>query len=328
MSELKNHVDKNINDYDYMRGPPPNQTGWEKFHKFLYDSENGTVFGKTGKQWGITGLFYLAFLSVLALLFSVCMAGLMATIDEEKPRWTLHESLIGSSPGLGFRPISENTKELALIVYKATNVSQVETWVKRIDDFLENYKNRSSLPNGGENQQICSYEHPSLKPGHVCKVDVDQFGPCSPGNSYGFDQSAPCIFIKLNKIIDWVPEYYDADSDFPDTMPKDLVQQIKSYNNTEKLKTVWVSCHGENSKDEEAIKGQIKYYPENVQGFPGYYYPYRFVPDYLSPLVAVQFLRPPRNEIISVECRAWAKNIKHDKKDKLGMVHFEILIDG
>lgn len=31
--------------------------------------------------------------------------------------------------------------------------------------------------------------------------------------------------------------------------------------------------------------------------------------------------------IINVECRAWAKNLKVDRKEKIGTVHFELLID-
>lgn len=53
---------------------------------------------------------------------------------------------------------------------------------------------------------------------------------------------------------------------------------------------VWVSCHGRDSADEEVI-GDIEYYPK-LNGFPDYYYPYTNTPGYLSPLVAVRFLRP------------------------------------
>lgn len=50
------------------------------------------------------------------------------------------------------------------------------------------------------NQVICDYgKGPSS--GKVCIVDVDHnMGPCVPGNSYGYLQSKPCVFIKLNKV--------------------------------------------------------------------------------------------------------------------------------
>lgn len=90
------------------------------------------------------------------------------------------------------------------------------------------------------------------------------------------------------------------------------------------LNTVWVSCEGENPADLENI-GPIKYIPN--QGFPGYYFPYENSEGYLSPLVAVHFERPMRGIIINIECKAWARNIRHDRADKLGSVHFELMID-
>lgn len=31
--------------------------------------------------------------------------------------------------------------------------------------------------------------------------------------------------------------------------------------------------------------------------------------------------------ILNVECKAWAYNIKHDRKERTGSVHFELMID-
>ena len=59
------------------------------------------------------------------------------------------------------------------------------------------------------------------------------------------------------------------------------------------LNTVWVSCKGENPHDTENI-GEIKYFPQSPQGFPGYYFPYENRKDYLSPLVAVQLTNATR----------------------------------
>lgn len=119
---------------------------------------------------------------------------------------------------------------------------------------------------------------------------------------------------------------------------------------TFQLNTVWVSCEGENPADIENV-GPIEYYPR--QGFPGYYYPYENSEGYLSPLVAIHFKSPMRKFtspfaqllgasytyiyilhsflaggiIINVECKAWAYNIKHDRKERTGSVHFELMID-
>lgn len=52
---------------------------------------------------------------------------------------------------------------------------------------------------------------------------------------------------------------------------------------------IWVSCDGENSADREHI-GNVTYTP--FRGFPAYYFPYKNVPGYLSPIVALQFQKP------------------------------------
>lgn len=112
---------------------------------------------------------------------------------------------------------------------------------------------------------------------------------------------------------------------------------------------IWVSCDGENSADREHI-GNVTYTP--FRGFPAYYFPYKNVPGYLSPIVALQFQKPegmpivewfvlllPKPDsflfffeklagvLINIECKVWAKNIIHDRQRRLGSVHFELLMD-
>lgn len=324
MSTPSKNLQNGTFEFDYNR-VPEHKTRWKALQDFIHNPAEGTYCGHTGKKWAITGIFYACFFSVLALLFAVCMKGLLATLNNEKPRWILEESLIGTNPGLGFRPISEDTNEKSLIWYSSSDPSSVQKWTGLLDKFLEEYRNSSLLPNGGRNQQICNYDKPA-KAGHVCAVDVNDWGPCSPRQQYGFNNSAPCIYIKLNRIYGWVPEYYNDTENLPSEMPPTLVNHIKSVNSSW-LNTVWVSCEGANPHDNESI-GWLDYYPES-HGFPGYYYPYQNIPSYLSPIVAVHFRRPERNKIINVNCRAWAKNIKFStsKHGNTGMVHFELMID-
>lgn len=54
---------------------------------------------------------------------------------------------------------------------------------------------------------------------------------------------------------------------------------------------VWVSCQGEKPVDKENVGG-FRYFPS--QGFPSFYFPYKNVKNYLSPLVAVQVLNTAR----------------------------------
>ncbi|RLU18376.1 hypothetical protein DMN91_008733 [Ooceraea biroi] len=298
MSVRGKQVQNGTYEFDYMR-VPDTRTRWEIFRDGIYNPQEGTYCGHPPKKWGYTLIFYACFYAGLAILFSICMKGMLATLSYEKPKWTLSSSLIGTNPGLGFRPISDNPDERSLIWYSASNETEVQKWTNLLDTFLEQYINSTLLPNGGTNQQICNYTMPP-KPRKVCAVDVNNWGPCAPDQQYGFNNSAPCIFIKLNRIYGWVPEYYNDTEDLPAEMPESLVSYIKS------VDASWGS-----------------------HGFPGFYYPYENIPGYLSPVVAVHFLRPTRNQVINVECRAWAKNIQYSsyRSEKKGAVHFELMVD-
>ncbi|XP_050458136.1 sodium/potassium-transporting ATPase subunit beta-2-like [Cataglyphis hispanica] len=324
MSVRGKQVQNGTYEFDYMR-VPDTRTRWKIFRDGIYNPQEGTYCGHPPKKWGMTVIFYACFYAGLAILFTICMKGMLATLSDEKPKWTLSGSLIGTNPGLGFRPMSDNPDEKSLIWYSASNESEVRKWTQLLDIFLERYMESSLLSNGGRNQQICNYTMPP-KEGNVCAVDINNWGPCSPNQQYGFNNSAPCIFIKLNRIYGWVPEYYNDTQNLPDEMPDELVQYIRNVD-ASWLNTVWVSCKGDNPHDRESI-GPLNYFPKG-HGFPGFYYPYKNTAGYLSPVVAVQFLRPKRNQIINVECRAWAKNIKYTsvKGEKKGAVHFELMVD-
>lgn len=81
--------------------------------------------------------FYTIFYLCLAAFCVVCLKGLMYTIDENVPKWRLDASLIGTNPGLGFRPIAENGDQGSLIWYDSSNKAQIRYWTKLIDKFLD-----------------------------------------------------------------------------------------------------------------------------------------------------------------------------------------------
>lgn len=86
------------------------------------------------------------------------------------------------------------------------------------------------------------------------------------------------------------------------------------------------SFHYQNPADKENI-GTVEYFPPDG-GIEFKYFPFTNQPGYLSPFVFVHFQKPAYGVLINVECKAWAKNIKHDRMDREGSVHFELLIDG
>lgn len=295
---------------------------------FIFNPKDGTILGRTVTSWSKLLLFYAVFYTVLAGLFAICMKGLFSTLPENEPKWQLDSSLIGTNPGLGYRPSSEVQIERGSIIkFDKTKPEEAEEWKILLDEFLTPYNDHTILPNGGKNQIHCDFNTTINGPGpnKVCAIKTDSFGPCSTKNSYGYIESKPCVFLKLNKIFGWEPDYYDNVNELPEEMPKILKDKIKTLPPNE-LKQVWISCEGHNKLDNENI-GPISYYP--TPGFPFFYYPYKNVQDYLSPLVAVQFENPKMNILIGVECRAWAKNIIYSGslRDRKGSVSFQINID-
>ncbi|KAJ8729742.1 hypothetical protein PYW08_001323 [Mythimna loreyi] len=287
----------------------------------IWNPEERTFLGRTPHRWGVIGLIYLVMYICIIIFFSICMCGLLATMDEKIPYFTLADSIIGAYPGMGHRPIL--FEEGALIWYHADNDTQVKKYVKNIDEFLAPYNNKSLLINKGVNQRDCGDVKPPRA--EVCAFNTSSFGDCSSENDYGYANKTPCLIIKLNRLYDFNPDFYDDPGDLPPDMPPDIKNYIMNATAQERRK-VWVSCMGERPADVEAL-GPLKYWP--YPGLPEIYYPYDNTPGYLSPLVAVQLLKPTLHQIINIRCRAWARNIKYTDslKERFGSTHLEIMID-
>ncbi|KAJ8877281.1 hypothetical protein PR048_021735 [Dryococelus australis] len=128
--------------------------------------------------------------------------------------------------GLGFRPMPPaDNVESTLIWYKATDELNYKHWTESLKKFLEVYRKPGLTPGRGENIYSCDYGKPPHK-GQVCNVDVKNWEPCTEENRFNYHKSSPCIFIKLNKIYNWVPEFYNSSVGLPADMPHDLKNYI------------------------------------------------------------------------------------------------------
>lgn len=290
----------------------------------------GQHLRKKSERIGRFLLFYLVFYSVLAAMSYSLWWMFSLTLNPRTPKHLTSESLIGTNPGLGFRPLPPKENVLSsLIWYQGTKNESFRFWTQSLIDFLEVYKKPGLTPGRGQNIYNCDFDK-LPGPGQVCDVNVKKFFPCIEENYFMYHQSSPCIFLKLNKIYGWKPEFYTNPNELPDDMPEHLKEEIgrlASHSDPKerlKLNTVWVSCKGESPADAEFI-GKVDYRPH--PGFPGYFFPYENSEGYLSPLVAIHFQRPKPGILINVECRAWARNIRYQQKDKQGSVHFELMID-
>lgn len=277
---------------------PQERGAWESFSRFIHNPDTGQYLGRTPLSWVQILTFYVIFYIGLAALFGGCMWAFYTTIDLNVPKRQLSDSLIGESPGLSIRPLSSEDLEGNFIYYNAKNESQINMWIKKLNDFMEPY----IVPVPGNNSIHCSFHRRPIN-NEICKVDLNLFEDCSPKDLYGYRTASPCIFLKLNKIYGWEPETHLLPSD--DMLP-DMKRNIISLPELNRTQ-IWVSCQGLTPQDRDFVK-EFKYYPS---GFPSYFFPYKNGDNYLSPLVAVKIVYPKANVIIGIECRAWAKNIRY-----------------
>lgn len=143
------------------------------------------------------------------------------------------------------------------------------------------------------NRQTCqdSSTVASEKP---CDVDLNQFGPCTLENHFGYSTNSPCVFLKLKKVKDWVPKVLNS-STLPTKMPEDLKKYIQHDRNN--VPMVYLSCIGDNPADVENM-GPLEYYPQH--GYPTNFFPFTNQDGYLEPLVAVHFAKPHREFLLII----------------------------
>lgn len=83
-------------------------------------------------------LFYLVFYIGLAGFFAGLLAVFYQTLNLERPKWMLAESIIGTNPGLGFRPMPpEAPLGSTLIWYKSNRPDNMIYWHDTINKFLD-----------------------------------------------------------------------------------------------------------------------------------------------------------------------------------------------
>lgn len=83
-------------------------------------------------------VFYVVFYIALSGFFAGLLAVFWQTLDTERPKWQLHESLIGTNPGLGFRPMPpEAHLGSTLIWYKSNRPDNMIYWHDTVNKFLD-----------------------------------------------------------------------------------------------------------------------------------------------------------------------------------------------
>jgi sodium/potassium-transporting ATPase subunit beta len=282
---------------------------------FIWNSDKKEFLGRTGGSWAKIGLFYLIFYSCLAGFFAVMLTVFFTTVDDTEPTQQGMYSLIKGNPGMGFRPMV--SVESTLISFNVNESSSYKDHVEDLKQMLNPYGNQ------GDAFECTDANKPTKSDKSVCQFNVSLLGDqCTEAHSFGYKAGKPCVLLKVNKVFGWLPEPFDnsslADSD------DEMAQEAKKLLGDRMDSThIGLTCEGENEGDKDNIFS-VEYYPK--EGFSYNYFPYYNHPNYVQPLVFVQF-DVRKGALIQVWCKLWAKNIKHHKNDKAGSAHFELLVD-
>jgi len=316
------------------------------FQQFLYNPETGAILGRTIGSWIKITIFYIIYYTFLAGFFTLMLLAFFQTLKDGKPQYEQDESIIGSNPGLGFRPSPENRHiESTLIWFRTGSTSgNWEPWVTRLKEFLNDYDIHNNKSDSKQSrrrdrdyveQEDCGKlaANEPTKRNSICKINKEELfqEDCTLKHNFGYPAGKPCILIKLNRIYGWTPDPYISTTDekeLPEELPAIIKQKIienSANEETRKLNDrVWLDCYGINPADKENL-GEVSYFPD--RGFSQNYFPYLNQKGYLSPAVFLQLKNPTKAVMIAVECKAWAKNIEHDSMDRIGLAHFEVMID-
>uniref|UniRef100_A0A914WGL0 Sodium/potassium ATPase beta subunit n=1 Tax=Plectus sambesii TaxID=2011161 RepID=A0A914WGL0_9BILA len=209
---------------------------------------------------------------------------------------------------MGYQPWLKKDPDSTLIRYNVRDPSSYKKYTDALEDYLERYDNTNNTRQcGGAATNRDETEE-------ACRFELDQFRAkgCSKEKQFGYETGTPCVIVTLNRLIGWEPVPYPIDSE-----PEAIKGRYKSGD-------VGINCDGEYEPDAEHV-GTIEYIPST--GIPGKYYPYKVMKNYHQPIAMVKFTKPPKNKVVLVECKAYAYNILHDSADRLGLVHFELLIE-
>jgi len=309
-----------------------------------------------------------------------------SVLDTAKPTWTMGDSIIGVRPGIGIRPLQTyeevdsgiyeldmgdvpaDSKQMVTdyIEYKAKNLIDDED-NKWIMDYLLTvkgskgyaYRTAAFFNVYNDNRQkgigkLCNKEDLDKdgyrKPGvDLCQFDIDELQDCKK-YPYGYsskDGFKPCVFVKMNRIMDLKPPAITSESKADESITKDAptLKIFDAIKKADKKDRVYINCEGSYPADKEGVKINVfpsaglstqddkgNAVPLNGLGYiPLKYFPYSQFRKggNESPMIAVQFsgLENAKGRLIHVMCKAFFDGVIHSKKDKAGLVQFEVFLN-
>ncbi|XP_034667666.1 uncharacterized protein LOC117901133 [Drosophila subobscura] len=159
----------------------------------------------------------------------------------------------------------------------------------------------------------------------------ERFGPCTADQKFGYQSSAPCVFLKINRQIGFktVPyTHFDQVDRENNKRPHDIIlKSLLRKITTQKTcgNRIWFTC---TTKPKNKLK--IEFYPEaavrtEYTDIEEKFVQNSFDRDDLHRIVAIKLRNLKANERVDINCKIWAQNIHHNSKD-FGQVSFYVIM--
>lgn len=261
-------------------------------------------------SWAKISFAYSIFYAFLGAFFIGMLSVFFQVMPIDKPTYYGEDSTMaqkGLNPGMGFRP--QIDVENRLIAYNPSRYEDKAGYKQYTDNlriFLESkYADQEDAETLSECVDGQDYTNDFME-GKSCKFDYKKIFEntnCTAANEYGYKTNKPCVLVKLNKIVSWVPRSADN--------------------------KVTIKCEGMTSVDKDNLKF-ITYHSEGVSsdesGFlSAKYFPYFSQKSYRAPFVWVQF-DLASNIMVNVRCKAEAENIDNeDNSNMRGQTVFSLM---
>lgn len=289
-----------------MSGNKDSDGGWRTF---LWNSEKREFLGRTGCSWFKIIAFYVIFYICLAGIFVGTIQALLLTLSNYKP--TYQDRV--APPGLSHTPHSDKSE----IAFSKSDRESYKKYTDSMQSFLKQYDDErqtdhQKFEDCGDTPQPYKdrgpLEAPDVVQKKVCRFRRSLLNSCSGefDNDFGFNEGKPCIIVKLNRIVFFKPKAPSSNDSLP------VALQDKAQPNL-----IPIYCKHKRDEDKDKI-GEIKYFGMG-EGFPLQYYPYYgklLQPQYLQPLVAIQFINVTLDQELRIECKAYGENIAYSEKDR------------
>ncbi|TDH16940.1 hypothetical protein EPR50_G00003340 [Perca flavescens] len=173
----------------------------EDFGRFVWNSDDGTLMGRTPEKWVYISLYYVAFYVVMTALFCLAIWTLMYTLDPYTPDY--QDRL--KSPGVMVWPDTYG-EETVEIFYNTSDKASGKKMANILNEFLKPYNDTKQLECNNYNCTKGKYfiQNTFSAPHHTkwsCPFTQSMLGPCSglEDPTFGYNCSRPCVIIKMNR---------------------------------------------------------------------------------------------------------------------------------